>query len=247
MSVSATLAVQDILLGIALNGGQYAVGLPDVWNDTKPEDMAGKIRQSKDSLTAQNCYQWSFDEDCDFTEEWKHAFNLMGNAQKVLIVTINCNGKKHKEMLYRKEDGGVFLKELSDGAYQVSAEAPVLSEYLKAFFGKADELCSEITSLSSLEVKDILEGKPKERNKTPSEDDSAAALRKRLADGSTVSFSIVEPARNELIYTASILACDKRVDRMTVRYTNEDETVEFSTLSNEAQQKLADEIIAQME
>lgn len=46
MSVSATLAVQDILLGIALNGGQYAVGLPDVWNDTKPEDMAGKIRQS---------------------------------------------------------------------------------------------------------------------------------------------------------------------------------------------------------
>lgn len=218
MSVSATLAVQDILLGIALNGGQYAVGLPDVWNDTKPEDMAGKIRQSKDSLTAQNCYQWSFDEDCDFTEEWKHAFNLMGNAQKVLIVTINRNGKKHKEMLYRKEDGGVFLKELSDGAYQVSAEAPVLSEYLKAFFGKADELCSEITSLSSLEVKDILEGKPKERNKTPSEDDSAAALRKRLADGSTVSFSIVEPARNELIYTASILACDKRVDRMTVRY-----------------------------
>ena len=38
----------------------------------------------------------------------------MGNAQKVLIVTINRNGKKHKEMLYRKEDGGVFLKELSD-------------------------------------------------------------------------------------------------------------------------------------
>ena len=118
---------------------------------------------------------------------------------------------------------------------------------MKAFFGKADELCSEITSLSSLEVKDILEGKPKERNKTPSEDDSAAALRKSLADGSTVSFSIVEPAKSELIYTASILTCDKRVDRMTVRYVNEDETVEFSTLSNEAQQKLADEIIAQME
>lgn len=247
MSVSATLAVQDILLGIALNGGQYAVGLPDVWNDTKPEDMPGKIRKSKDALTAQNCYQWSFDEDCDFTEEWKHAFNLMGNARKVLIVTINCNGKKHKEMLYCKEDGGVFLKELPDGAYQVSADAPALAEYLKTFFGEANALCDEITSLSSLEVKDILAGKSKESDKTSSEDDSAVALRKRLADGSTVSFSIVEPAKNELIYTASILTCDKRVDRMTVRYTNEDETVEFSTLSNEAQQKLTDEIIAQME
>lgn len=247
MSVSATLAVQDILLGIALNGGQYAVGLPDVWNDTKPEDMPGKIRKSKDALTAQNCYQWSFDEDCDFTEEWKHAFNLMGNAQKVLIVTINRSGKKHKEMLYCKENGGVFLKELPDGAYQVSADAPALAEYLKTFFGEANALCDEITSLSSLEVKDILAGKSKESDKTSSEDDSAAALRKRLADGSTVSFSIVEPAKDELIYTASILTCDKRVDRMTVRYVNEDETVEFSTLSNEAQQKLADEIIAQME
>lgn len=247
MSVSATLAVQDILLGIALNGGQYAVGLPDVWNDTKPEDMASKIRQSKDALTAQNCYQWSFDEDCDFTEEWKHAFNLMGNARKVLIVTINRSGKKHKEMLYCKEEDGVFLKELPDGAYQVSADAPALAEYLKTFFGEANALCDEITSLSSLEVKDILAGKSKESDKTSSEDDSAAALRKRLADGSTVSFSIVEPAKNELIYTASILTCDKRVDRMTVRYANEDETVEFSTLSNEAQQKLADEIIAQME